>query len=145
MGGYSKEDRDEFKAKDRRISRLATIRDCISKLGDFDELLARKQEVTEVSEYLVQYVYNGLENGAASSDVATGTEEAINWEEVAGYGGLAIPNEVNVKILNLIIDELRKADKAVPTPTELLTHIIDRFGSYPTNKVSVDKVVKSLN
>jgi len=151
MSNYSKEEIAAFNEKDLRISKLAITKSLIEKSEDIYDV----QKITDLVEKYIDYVYTerrdatkrGQAEPTSSADagcVASNTEDT-NWEQIAEGLNLAIPTSQNIKILNRVVDEYKKAHKASANPTDILTHIIDTFGKYPTNTESVEKVLKSLN
>jgi len=132
---YTKDEIQAFAEKDMRISKLAIVKSLIEKLPLEDVNGVTK--VTELSEKYVDYVYK--ERGTKG-----GNTEQIEWEQIALGLNLAIPNSQNIKILNQIADEYKKATKASANPKNILVHIINTFGKYPTKTESVRKVVESL-
>lgn len=144
MANYSKEEIKSFQEKDLRISKLAIVKSLIEKSEDIYDV----EKVTELAEKYINYVYaersiSGTKGGQAGC-VASGTEHRINWEQIAIGLNLAIPTSQNVKILNQVADEYKKAAKASANPKDILVLCINVFGSYPTKTESVNKVVKSL-
>ena len=142
---YSKEDKVEFKAKDLRISKLAIVKSLIEKLPL--EEIYDVNEVKELAEKYVDYVYEERKETTKRGQVASvgDNTKQIEWEQVAIGLNLAIPNSQNIKILNQITDEYKKATKASANLKDILVHIMNTFGTYPTKTESVSKVVESLN
>lgn len=148
---WTKEDVKSFAEKDLRISKLAITKSLIEKLPL--EEIYDVNEVKELAEKYVDYVYEerstkrGQAKPTSSADagcVASNTE-GTKWEQIAKGLNLAIPNSQNIKMLNLLLDEYKKAYKASANPSDILVHIINTFGEYPTKTKSVETVVKSLN
>lgn len=137
---YSDAEIKEFKAKDLRISKLAIVKSLIEKLPLEDIYDVHK--VTELSGKYVDYVY--LKRGEAGC-VSSVTKYEVDWEQIAVGLNLAIPNSQNVKMLNHLIDEYKKATKASANPKDILVHILNVFGQYPTKIESCKKVLESLN
>jgi len=143
MSNYSPKEIAEFKAKDLRITKLAILKSLIEKL-DLEKIYD-VQEVIELSEKYVGYVYK-------ERSTKGGDAECVEWEQIAIGLNLAIPNSQNIKILNQVLDEYKKATKASANPkatksasyADILVHIINTFGKYPTKTESMSKVVKSL-
>lgn len=143
MSKYSPEEIAEFKAKELRIVREAMLKSLIEKLPLEDVYAVEK--VTELAEKYVDYVYLERSKEGHVSSVTGNAKLNCGWAEVAEGLNLAIPDSQNIKILNLIIDEYKQANKASANPkADILTHIINTFGTYPTNTKSVEKVVQSL-
>ena len=142
---YSKEEVKAFASKDLRISKLAIVKSLIEKLPLED--IYEVNKVTDLAEKYIDYVYKERKETTKrgqTGDVAGSTERKVNWEQIAGGLNLAIPNSQNVKMLNHLIDEYKKANKASANPTVILTHIINTFGQYPTKTERVTKVLESL-
>ena len=148
------------------ISKLAILKSLIENCSKEDIYEVKK--ITELVEKYIDYVYKErkkiterketTKRGQVASvgDNAKGTEAKptsfAKWEQIALGLNLAIPNSQNIKILNQIADEYKKATKASANPKEakptssadILVHIMDTFGKYPHNPESVSKVVESL-
>lgn len=137
MSNYSKEEIKSFEQKDLRISKLAILKSLIEKC-DVEAVNEVKPICDLTSEY-INYVY-----GVSVSCVADGKETTIQWGQIAEGLNLAIPNAINIKMLNLLIDEYKKANKASANPSVVLNHVISRFGKYPTKSGGVLKVLESL-
>ena len=104
-------------------------------------------KVTDLTEKYIDYVYSERKETTkrGQTDCVIGsTGHKVNWEQVAIGLNLAIPNATNIKMLNHLIDEHNKANKASANPKDILTHIINMFGQYPTKTESVAKVLESL-
>ena len=140
---YTKDEIKSFQEKDLRISKLAIVKSLIEKSEDIYDV----ERVTELAEKYINYVYaersTSSTKGGQAGCVASGTEQ-INWELIADGLNLAIPTSQNVKILNQVVDEYKKATKASANPTDILNRCISRFGTYPTKPESVSKVVNNL-
>jgi len=132
---YSKEEIASFEAKDRRISKLAILRDLISRM-DIEDIQA-VNPVTELADKYVNYTY-----GVVGDDVVTPTKE-INWEAEATALSIAqIPNRNEAEILNQILDKYKSTKGAELDAGNLLKIIIDTFGRYPTKQSGIDKILK---
>ncbi len=144
MSNYSKEEIAEFKAKDLRISKLAITKSLIEKSEDIYDV----EKVTELTEKYIDYVYeerrNVAKRGQDAGCVASDAKHTTNWEQIAIGLNLAIPNAINVKILNQVTDEYKKANKASANPKDVLVQILNVFGKYPTKTESVEKIVKVI-
>ena len=150
---YSEKEIKSFAEKDLRISKLAIVKSLIEKLPLEDVEKAHK--ITELSEKYVDYVYKerkettkrGQAKPTSSAQVASVGDDTkgTKWEQIALGLNLAIPNSQNIKILNQVADEYKKATKASANPKDILVHIMGTFGKYPHNPESVSKVVESLN
>ena len=144
MPKYSKEEIKVFEDKELRIVRQAILKVLIKACKQED--IYGIDKVTELSEKYVDYVYSERKTerkmGCASG--VTGEKEEIKWVELAKGLNLAIPNEENIKILNLIIDEYNKTHKASTNPIEVLSHIMATFGKYPISQKSVSVVLDSI-
>lgn len=140
---YSDAEVKEFKAKDFRISKLAIVKSLIEKLPLED--VYEVQKIKKLANKYVEYVYeergNGTKRGFVGS-IADSTKP--KWGQIAEGLNLAIPNSQNIKMLNLVMDEYKKAYKASANPNDIITHIINKFGAYPTNPGSVKKIIDSL-
>jgi len=136
---YSEKEIQAFAEKDMRISKLAIVKSLIEKLSLEDVYEVNKVKV--LAEKYVDYIY--AKRGQVGC-VAESTEHKVNWEQIAIGLNLAIPNSQNVKILNHLVDEYKKANKASANPADILVHIINTFGKYPTKTESIEKVVKSF-
>ena len=142
---YSKEEVKAFAEKDLRISKLAIVKSLIEKLPL--EEIYDVNKVKELAEKYVDYVYKERKETTKRGQVASvgDNAESTKWEQIALGLNLAIPNSQNIKILNQVADEYKKATKASANPKDILVHIINTFGKYPHNPESVSKVVESLN
>lgn len=136
---YSDSEIKAFAEKDLRISKLAITKSLIEKLPLEDVYDVKK--VTDLTDKYINHVY--LKRGEAGC-VSSVTKHEVNWEQIAVGLNLAIPDSQNVKMLNHLIDEHNKATKASANPKDILTHIINVFGQYPTKIESVTKVIESL-
>ena len=142
---YTPEEIKVFEDKELRIVRQAIMKKLIEKLPLEDIYGVIK--VTELTEKYVDHVYSerctsSTKGGQAGC--ATSSTEQINWEQIAVGLNLAIPTSQNVKILNQVADEYKKAYKASANPADILVLCINKFGTYPTKTESVSKVIKSL-
>ena len=150
---YSKEEIKAFAQKDLRISKLAIVKSLIEKLPL--EEIYEVNKVEKLAERYVDYIYaerkettkRGQAKPTSYADVASvgDNTEGTKWEQIAKGLNLAIPNSQNIKILNQVTDEYKKAYKASANPDDILVHIINTFGKYPHNPESVEKVVQSFN
>ena len=138
---YSKEEIKAFAEKDLRISKLAIIKSLIEKCSEEDVYEVCK--ITDLAKKYIDYVYEERKETTKRGQVASvgDNTEGIKWEQIAKGLNLAIPNSQNVKILNQVTDEYKKAYKASANPSDILVHIINTFGKYPHNPESVGKVV----
>lgn len=138
---YSEKEIKAFAEKDLRISKLAITKSLIEKSEDIYEV----KKITDLAEKYIDYVY--AERSAKRGQVgciASNTEQSPDWEQVAVGLNLAIPNAENIKILNQVTDEYKKANKASVNPTDILVHLLNTFGKYPVKTGSVTKIVQSL-
>lgn len=140
---YSEKEVKAFAEKDLRISKLAITKSLIEKLPLED--VYEVQKVIELAKKYIDYVYAERSvKGGSVGDVADSTKHKPNWEQLAIGLNLAIPTSQNIKILNQVIDEYKKAYKASANPSEILVHIFNTFGKYPTKTESVSKVIDNL-
>lgn len=147
---YTEKEIQEFRDKDLRISKLAITKSLIEKSEDIYDV----QKITNLVEKYIDYVYeerrdkqehkDATKRGQVAS-VGDNTKHEPNWEQVAIGLNLAIPTSQNIKILNQVADEYKKANKASANPKDILVHIIGTFGQYPSKTESVETVLKSLN
>ena len=139
---WTKEEIKSFAEKDLRISKLAITKSLIEKSEDIYDV----QKVTDLVEKYIDYVYEERKETTKRGQVASvgDNTEGTEWEQIAKGLNLAIPNSQNIKMLNLLLDEYKKAYKASANPSDILVHIINTFGEYPTKTKSVETVVKSL-
>jgi hypothetical protein len=134
-----------FAEKDLRISKLAITKSLIEKLPL--EEIYEVGKITDLAEKYIVYIYKERRNVAkrgSVGDVADNTKHFVNWEQLAIGLNLAIPNAMNVKILNQVMDEYKQANKASANPKDVLTCCMQKFGTYPTKTGSVKKVVEQL-
>ena len=148
MGQYSKEEIKVFEDKELRIVRQAILKKLIEKCTDLEEA-NEVQKVSELAEKYVNYVYSERQSeskdGAKRGSVGCVADDTKpKWEQVAIGLNLAIPNSQNIKILNQVADEYKKAYKASANSKDILVHIMNTFGAYPTKTESVKKVISSL-
>ena len=139
---YSNAEIRAFAEKDLRISKLAITKSLIEKSEDIYDV----EKVTELAEKYIDYVYEerrSTKRGNAGC-VASSAKHKTNWEQIAIGLNLAIPNATNIKMLNLLLDEHKKAYKASANPSDILVHILETFGRYPAKTESVSKVVQSF-
>uniref|UniRef100_A0A6H1ZY37 Uncharacterized protein n=1 Tax=viral metagenome TaxID=1070528 RepID=A0A6H1ZY37_9ZZZZ len=143
---YSKEEIKNFADKDLRISKLAILKSLIDNCSE--EEIYEVKKVTELAERYIDYVYaerkDAIKRGQASC-VAGDNTEGIKWEQVAQGLNLAKPNAENTKILNRVLDAYKQVNKASANPSDVLVHIVNAFGAYPTKTESVKIILKSLN
>ena len=141
---YSKEEIKAFAEKDLRISKLAIIKSLIEKCSEEDVYEVCK--ITDLAKKYIDYVYEERKETTKRGQVASvgDNTEGTEWEQIAKGLNLAIPNSQNIKMLNLLLDEYKKAYKASANPSDILVHIINTFGEYPTKTKSEETVVKSL-
>lgn len=141
MSNYSKEEIQEFKNKDLRISKLAIVKSLIEKLSLEDVYGVEK--ITELAGKYIDYVY--IERNTKRDDAGCITGNTIwQWGEIATGLNIAIPNSQNIKILNQIADEYKKAYKAIANPDDILVHIMNTFGRYPEKQSSIKTILESL-
>jgi len=140
---YSKEEIKAFAEKDLRISKLAIVKSLIEKL-DLEDVY-EVSKVTELAEKYIDYVYEErketTKRGFAGC-VASNTKP--DWGQIAVGLNLAIPNSQNIKILNQVLGEYKKANKASANPNDVLVHILNTFGKYPSKQESIKTVLESL-
>lgn len=143
--GYSNAEIKAFAEKDLRISKLAIVKSLIEKL--LLEKIYEVDKVIELAEKYIDYVYAERKGATKRGQVASvgDNTEGTEWEQIAKGLNLAKPTSQNIKMLNLLLDEYKKAYKASANPSDILVHIISTFGEYPTKTKSVETVVKSLN
>jgi len=141
MANYTKEEIAAFEAKDRRISWSGIVQALITS-GVFS-----KEEIEDVN-YLGgladryrEYVWNRV----SATGVGSQAKEEMVWETVAADLNIAIPTQQNIKILDSLMNEYKKVYGSDISMADLLTHIINAFGKYPTNKSSVKTVLESFN
>ena len=137
---YSEKEVKAFAEKDLRISKLAIIKSLIEKSEDIYDV----QKVTELVEKYINYVYAERSAKRGSVGCVADNTEQTDWEQIAIGLNLAIPNAANIKILNQVADEYKKANKASTNPKAVLVHILNTFGKYPHNPESVSKIVNSF-
>lgn len=134
---YTKEEIAGFEAKDLRISKLAITKSLIDKLPLED--VYDETKVTELADKYVDYIY-GVKPAVCSSKV----EAEVSWVVVAKAINIAIPNEVNVKILDVLMSKYKNKFKANIAKSTILCHIIKAHGKYPTNTKSVELILKQI-
>lgn len=142
---YTETEKQIFRDKELRIVRQAILKKLIEVCKQED--VYGVQKVTELTEKYVDYVYTERSDTTKRGSVGCVTDNTKykpNWEQIAIGLNLAIPNATNIKMLNLVMDEYKKAYKASANPKDILVHILKTFGTYPTNPVSVEKVISSL-
>jgi len=147
---WTKEDVKSFAEKDLRISKLAITKSLIEKLPL--EEIYDVNEVKELAEKYIDYVYEERRDKPERKETTKrgrvasvgDNTEGTKWEQIAVGLNIAIPNSQNIKILNQVADEYKKAHKAIANPNDILVHIINTFGKYPTKTESVSKVVESF-
>ena len=141
---YTKAEIKVFEDKELRIVRQAILKKLIEKCKLEDVYGVDK--VTELTERYVDYVYTERKETTKRGQVASvgDNTEGTEWEQIAKGLNLAIPNSQNIKILNQVTDEYKKAYKASANPSDILVHIINTFGKYPHNPESVSKIVSSF-
>lgn len=144
MANYSKEEIKAFAQKDLRISKLAIVKSLIDKLPL--EEIYDVNKVEELVERYVDYIYEERKDATKRGNVgcATDSTEQTDWEQIAIGLNLAIPNRQNIKILNQVADEYKKAHKASANPKDILVHILNKFGRYPAKTESVKQIIQSL-
>lgn len=143
---YSKEEIKVFEDKELRIVRQAILKKLIEVCKQEDVYGVTK--VTELTEEYVNYVYTERSDTTKRGSVGCATDNTKhkpNWEQIAIGLNLAIPNATNIKMLNLVIDEHKKAHKASANPKDILVHTFKTFGAYPSNPESVKKIIISLS
>ena len=146
MSNYSKEEVKAFAEKDLRISKLAILKSLIENCSE--EEMYEVNKVTKLAERYIDYVYaerkDAIKRGQAGC-VAGDDTKGIKWEQVAERLNLAKPNTENTKILNRVLDAYKQVNKASANPSDVLVHIVNTFGAYPTKTESVKIILKSLN
>lgn len=138
MGNYSKEEIKGFEEKDKRISKLALLKSLIEKLS-VEEIYDTKT-IFELADKYVDYVYDRVKPAVCSSKAVA----EISWEEVAKEINVTIPNETNIKVLNVLMDEYKTKFKVGVNKATLLSHIIKAHGKYPTNLNSISLILEQI-
>ena len=143
---YTKDEIKAFADKDLRISKLAITKSLIEKSEDIYDV----EKVTELVEKYIDYVYEERRDNTECSakrgdaDCKISDAKPTDWEQIAIGLNLATPNATNIKILNQVADEYKKANKASANPKDILVHIFNTFGRYPAKTESVSKIVSSF-
>jgi hypothetical protein len=135
---YTKEEIEGFEKKDKRINRVAVLKSLIeSGRNSANEI----KENCEIADQYVIYIYKGLQN---SEGKEKGSSSEPDWPEIAKELSLAIPNQINIKVLDALWDEYKSIYKVSANPAILLGFIWDTYYKYPTNKSSIQTVLKDL-
>jgi len=155
MPKYSKEEVEAFKKKDQLNARQSALKAAsINNEGGQKPAKSIIKEAELYYDWLYPKDKEDVDNeiptntsGVAGDKDGNDCSEAGQpcWAEIAEELNLAIPNEENVKILNLLINEYKQTKKASANPSTILTHIIRSFGRYPTKMESVGVILNSLN
>ncbi len=135
---YTPEQIAEFRAKDRRIVKQAILKQLIMKL-DIEEVQEPEKVVFPLADRYVNYVYEEKETKTNLEDKK---EVSISWVQIAEGLSLAIPDAINIKMLDMLSDEYNKAHTASLNPSGLLRFIMTKFGRYPTKQQNADKVLE---
>ena len=134
MPNYSKDEIEAFNKKDLRINRTAILKSLIeSGRNTADEV----KENCELANKYVDFIYNGVKPTTVSSKAVA----EVSWEEVAKGLNITIPNEINVKVLNVLTDKYKTKFKVGVNKATLLSHITKAHGKYPTNLNSVELIL----
>jgi len=137
MAQYTKEEIKVFEDKELRIVRQSILKKLIEKCKLEDVYGVTK--IIELTEDYVDYVYTERRTKEGQAD-----STKPDWEQLAIGLKLAIPNAKNIKILNSLWNEYKQANKASVSPSDILFHIIDWFGKYPTKQESIKTILESL-
>lgn len=138
MSNYTKEEIAEFKAKDKRISKIAILKSLIEGFGESETLDVQK--MCKTADEFVQYIYNGL----GSKTVGKVEEPFVDNVETMETVELPTPNAIQSNIINEIMESYKSV--GVPADRDLLkAAIIKEFGKYPSNKSSVDKIMQVIS
>ena len=130
---YSKEDKEQFRLKDLRINRVALLKSLIeSGRNSANEI----KENCEMADEYIAYIYSNKEGSDQCQNV--------DWVGIAKELNLDIPNEKNVKALDFCWEQCKKQFKLSANPAILISHIIDKYGRYPTTKSGVETIIKQL-
>jgi len=135
--GYSDDEIAAFAAKDLRITKLAIQKELIRKL-DMEDVREPEDTLFELCDKYVKYTYEPIKE----TNLEDEKEMKISWVQIAEGLSLAIPDATNIKMLDVIVDEYKKAHKASINPSELLSYITTKFGRYPSKQQNVDKVLE---
>ena len=146
MAQYSRDEIKGFEEKDLRISKLAILKSLIEKLPEKE--VYNTICVCELAEQYIDYVYE-KKQVARSDKVATdiyGEKPPIDsWEQAAKMRHYVIPNETNIKVLNLFVDKYEKKFRTSVSKDAVLSHIIIGHGTYPTKSKSVELILSKIN
>ena len=137
---YSSEEIAAFAAKDLRITKLAIQKELIRKL-DMEDVCEPKNTLFELCDKYVKYTYEPIKE----TNLEDEKEMEISWVQIAEGLSLAIPDAANIKMLDVIADEYKKAHKASINPSDLLSYVTTKFGRYPSKQQNVDKVLEALS
>lgn len=139
---YTEREVKAFAEKDLRISKLAITKSLIEKSEDIYDV----EKITDLAEKYIGYVYEERRSATKRGQAGCVASDAkpTDWEQIAVGLNLAIPTSQNIKILNQILDEYKKAHKASTNPKAVLVCCISKFGTYPTKTESVSKVIDNL-
>jgi hypothetical protein len=134
---YSKEDKEAFKKKDKLNARQSAL-----KAASVNNEGSQKptNEILDEAKVYYDWLYPDKDKLPINSSGV--------WDKIAEGLNLAIPNKENVKVLNLLLSEYKKLNKASANPsalaTEILQHIMSQFGKYPTVEGSVGLILDGL-
>ena len=146
MGNYSKEEIEEFKAKDIRISRSGIVQALIqSGVFTYDQIIDSGL-IKATAEAYLRWVWDEKEPVKA---VELPCEEAktFTWVEEAKKLSLPIPNSQEVSTLNLIwlkYRQISNVDVTKLNASNLLQALIKKFNKYPSKESSVSIVMESI-
>lgn len=127
---YSADEIAAFKAKDLRIAKESMLKSLIEKFSveDVNEV----NKICNVCDKYVNYIYS--EEIQQTEKI----EELLDWSDIATNMEYPIPTKEQITILNMIVE------RANTTCIDVLTKIYGTYKKYPTNKNSVEKIVKEL-
>lgn len=135
MGNYSKEEIQNFKDKDLRITKLAILKELINKL-DTEDVTEPERMLFELTNQYVNYTYKSMKR------VKEVQEKTISWVHLAEGLGLPEPSQPNIKILDAVMVEYKQANRANLNPSNLLQYLIKAFGGYPTKQAGIATILK---
>ena len=147
MAQYSKEELEEFRKKDLRISKSGIVQALITSGLDVNNV----NRITGLADEYLKWIWddnNRFDLEAKKNEakpVEVPVAKFITWEEIAKEYSLSIPTKEEETILQKITDDYEKSvgGKQIRKGV-LLQHIITRFKKYPSKLSSVKTVLENI-
>lgn len=148
---YTKEEIEEFRKKDIRISRSGIIQALIQAGIYSKEDLVEPLEIFETAKKYLQWVWSEKESVRTEDkknvEKVTGlpcNKGMVDWAELADTVSCPIPTIKEEEILVKIFTMYRDEQKYDIDAKKLLVEIYKKFGKYPSKENSISTVMEKV-